>query len=125
MQNEQIKDVIIESYSNIAKNRNIANGCSCSSDSTKNNYADYSNVNGYKKEADLHLGCGLPTEIANIREGDTVVDLGSGAGNDVFVARSIVGERGKVIGVDMTPEMVSRAIENNNKLGFKNVEFFH
>mgnify|MGYP001595757963 FL=1 len=84
---------------------------------------DYSNVHGYVKEADLNLGCGLPTEYAGIKIGDTVVDLGSGAGNDVFIARSIVGEIGKVIGIDMTEEMLEKANRNNQKLGYKNVEF--
>ena len=84
---------------------------------------DYSQVAGYLTEADLSLGCGLPTETANIREGDTVVDLGSGAGNDVFVARRLVGDTGQVIGVDMTPEMVIRAWQNNQKLGYRNVAF--
>jgi arsenite methyltransferase len=84
---------------------------------------DYNKIEGYHKEADLSLGCGIPTEIADIKEGDTVIDLGSGAGNDVFIARKIVGETGKVIGIDMTPEMVIRALQNNQKLGYKNVEF--
>jgi SAM-dependent methyltransferase len=84
---------------------------------------DYASIEGYHKEADLSLGCGIPTEIADIKEGDTVIDLGSGAGNDVFIARKIVGEKGKVIGIDMTPEMVIRALKNNQKLGCKNVDF--
>ena len=74
----------------------------------------------YKRQS---LGCGLPTEIANIHEGDTVIDLGSGAGNDAFIARRIVGDTGKVIGIDMTPEMVIRALQNTQKLSYKNVEF--
>lgn len=84
---------------------------------------DYKNVDGYVSEADLGLGCGLPTEYAGIKKGDTVVDLGSGAGNDVFIARSIVGEEGKVIGIDMTEEMIGKANDNNKKLGYENVEF--
>ena len=71
----------------------------------------------------LNLGCGLPTEFAGIKEGDTVIDLGSGAGNDVFIARSIVGDSGKVIGLDFTDEMLAKANNNNAKLGYKNVEF--
>lgn len=86
---------------------------------------DYAHLAGYEQIADLSLGCGLPTETANIQAGDTVIDLGSGAGNDAFVARGIVGESGRVIGIDMTPEMVSRARENTQRLGFKNVEFAH
>jgi ubiquinone/menaquinone biosynthesis C-methylase UbiE len=71
----------------------------------------------------MGLGCGLPTEFANIKKGDTVVDLGSGAGNDVFVARALTGETGKVIGIDMTQEMIDKANENKEKLGFENIEF--
>ena len=84
---------------------------------------DYSKLDGYVAEADLNLGCGLPTEFAGIKKGDTVIDLGSGAGNDVFIARSIVGDEGKVIGLDFTEEMLAKANKNNAKLGYKNVEF--
>lgn len=80
-------------------------------------------MKGYVEGADLALGCGIPTEFAQIKEGDTVVDLGSGAGNDAFVARALVGTNGKVIGVDMTPAMIDKARENADKLGFNNVEF--
>ena len=83
----------------------------------------YQAVDGYLPEADLGLGCGLPTQHAGIKEGDVVLDLGSGAGIDAFVARRIVGERGRVIGVDMTPEMIALARENAAKLGYGNVEF--
>jgi arsenite methyltransferase len=83
----------------------------------------YQTVEGYLPEADLGLGCGLPTQHAGIEEGDVVLDLGSGAGIDAFVARRIVGERGQVIGVDMTPEMIALARENAKKLGYNNVEF--
>ncbi|HXG39257.1 MAG TPA: arsenite methyltransferase [Bacteroidota bacterium] len=84
---------------------------------------DYSNLDGYVPEADLGLGCGTPTDYAKIKPGETVLDLGSGAGNDVFIVRSILGETGKVIGVDMTEAMVERARQNNVRLGFQNVEF--
>jgi ubiquinone/menaquinone biosynthesis C-methylase UbiE len=84
---------------------------------------DYSQVKGYAPEADMGLGCGLPTEHAFIRRGDTVVDLGSGAGNDCFIAARETGEDGKVIGIDMTPAMVEKAKSNAEKLGFSNVEF--
>ena len=84
---------------------------------------DYSKVSGYAPEADLALGCGLPTEFAQIKKGDTVVDLGSGAGNDCFIARSVTGAEGRVIGVDMTEEMIARARANAAKLGYTNVEF--
>jgi arsenite methyltransferase len=129
MNTEKIKKEIKESYGNIAKG-NIQEGCcgaeaACCSTSDFGNTmsVDYSRIEGYQQDADLALGCGLPTEIANIQKGNTVIDLGSGAGNDVFIARSIVGENGKVIGLDMTPEMVIRALQNNQKLGYKNVEF--
>ncbi|MDZ7604665.1 MAG: arsenite methyltransferase [Cyclobacteriaceae bacterium] len=84
---------------------------------------EYKNVEGHVSEADLGLGCGLPTQFAGIKPGDSVLDLGSGAGNDCFVARAIVGETGKVTGLDFTDAMVAKAIENNEKLGFTNVEF--
>ncbi len=84
---------------------------------------DYENIKGYNKDADLGLGCGIPTQFAEIKPGDHVLDLGSGAGNDCFVARSIVGDSGKVTGLDFTDAMIIKAIENNNKLGFSNIEF--
>jgi len=84
---------------------------------------EYQNINGYNPDADLGLGCGLPTQFANLKIGDHVLDLGSGAGNDCFVARAIVGETGKVTGLDFTEAMVAKAIANNLKLGFTNVEF--
>lgn len=129
MNTKTIKSEIKKSYGDIAKG-NIQIGC-CSTDTgccTTDEFSasmteDYTKVNGYQKNADLSLGCGLPTEIANINEGDTVIDLGSGAGNDVFIARKIVGETGKLIGIDMTPEMVILSLQNNQKLGYKNVEF--
>lgn len=83
----------------------------------------YRDVEGYLADADLGLGCGLPTQHAGIQAGDVVLDLGSGAGIDAFVARRIVGTTGRVIGVDMTPEMLARARENSAKLGYDNVEF--
>lgn len=129
MKTETIKEEIKKSYGAIAKG-NIQAGC-CSTGSGCCNTEEFSTsiaenyevIMGYEKEADLSLGCGLPTEIANIKEGDTVIDLGSGAGNDAFITRRIVGETGRVIGIDMTAEMVIRALQNNQKLGYKNVEF--
>lgn len=85
----------------------------------------YDELNGYVAEADLGLGCGLPTQFAQIKPGDTVVDLGSGAGNDCFVARAETGETGRVIGLDMTPAMIDRARKNTKTLGFTNVEFVY
>lgn len=128
MVHNEIKDQIKKSYGEIAKGNQSIGCCSntacCSPEQLSTSMTgDYSEVKGYQKEADLALGCGIPSEIANIQEGDTVIDLGAGAGNDVFIARKIVGEKGRVIGVDFTPEMVIRALQNNQKMGFENVEF--
>lgn len=127
MKNEnELKQIVKEKYGQIAKD---SGGCSCGCGPSVQaaDFSimkdDYSNVQGYVKDADLNLGCGLPTEYAGIKVGDTVVDLGSGAGNDVFIARAIVGETGKVLGIDMTEEMIEKAVKNNQKLGYKNVEF--
>ena len=84
---------------------------------------DYTTLEGYNPDADLGLGCGIPTQFAKIKEGDTVVDLGSGAGNDAFVARRYAGEKGKVIGVDFSTQMIEKARANVDKLGFNNIEF--
>src|SRR3546814_12487637 len=81
---------------------------------------DYSTLEGYNSDADLGLGCGLPTQFAKISKGDTVIDLGSGAGNDCFVARADTGETGKVIGLDFTPVMIEKARINAEKLGYNN-----
>ena len=83
----------------------------------------YAGVAGHLAEADLNLGCGVPTRHAALAAGETVLDLGSGAGNDVFIARHEVGPEGRVIGVDMTPEMIVKARTNASKLGYDNVEF--
>lgn len=123
------KEMVREKYSQIAtqsKEQNAASCCGAGGCSTVDYTIfaeDYSKLAGYVEGADLALGCGIPTEFAQIKEGNTVVDLGSGAGNDAFVARALVGERGKVIGIDMTPAMVEKARENADKLGFNNVEF--
>ncbi len=126
----QIKLLVKEKYSEIAnqsKEQNLTSCCGatgCGSSEVYNIMADdYSTLEGYNPEADLGLGCGLPTEFAKIKEGDTVIDLGSGAGNDAFVARRLTGEKGKVIGIDFTEAMIARAKENAEKLGLKNVEF--
>lgn len=128
MQVEEAKEYVKQSYGAIAASNESAGCCTdkacCGSDSAVGMNEDYHNLDGYLPDADLSLGCGIPTEIANIKKGDTVLDLGSGAGNDVFVARRIVGETGRVLGVDFTPEMVARAIANNNKLGYENVSFY-
>ena len=121
---ESIKQLVKEKYGEIAKKSAPRESLCCG---TGQNIVimteDYSKVEGYEPDADLGLGCGIPTDIANISQGETVLDLGCGAGNDVFVARSIVGNQGRVIGVDMTAEMIARAEANRKKLGFTNVEF--
>ncbi len=117
---EKPQEAVIEKP---VKKESACCGTSCCSDGTAMIADSYEKLKGYNPDADLGLGCGLPTEHAAIKRGDTVVDLGSGAGNDVFIARAIVGDEGKVIGVDMTPEMISKAEKNKQKLGYKNVEF--
>ncbi len=128
--NAEIKNVVREKYAEIAtqsKDQNAASCCGatgCCSDDVYNIMADdYSQLEGYNPDADLGLGCGLPTEFAKIKEGDTVIDLGSGAGNDAFIARKIAGEKGKIIGIDFTEPMIAKARANAEKLGFNNVEF--
>lgn len=119
--NEQLKAMVKEQYADIAGS---CCGPACCGPSESVSFSeDYSQVKGYVAEADLGLGCGLPTEAALIRTGDRVLDLGSGAGNDVFVARAEVGESGHVIGVDMTPAMIGKANANKDRLGYANVEF--
>jgi len=127
MNAETQKEIIRQKYSEIAvKPENSCCGSSaCCSDDIVDFSENYENLDGYLKDANLGLGCGLPTELAQIQEGNTVVDLGSGAGNDCFIARAIVGESGKVIGVDFTEAMVKKAQQNAEKLGLKNVEFHH
>lgn len=120
----EIKKIVKNKYAEIAEKKS---GSCCSSKQKIVDYTmfqdDYSNFEGYVKEADMGLGCGVPTEHANIKLGDTVLDLGCGAGNDVFVARTFVGKTGKVIGIDMTEEMIAKANRNKEKLGLENVEF--
>src|SRR5690349_14721171 len=107
-----IKEIVKEKYSQIAQQSTQVNRASCCgagscSLATSNIMTeDYAGLNGYVPDADLGLGCGIPTEFAKIKKGDTVVDLGSGAGNDCFVARSVAGEEGKIIGIDMTEAMI-------------------
>ncbi|KAA3639832.1 MAG: methyltransferase domain-containing protein [Bacteroidetes bacterium] len=128
---EEIKNLVKEKYSAIAEQTKSANESSCCGSTCCGpedmDYTvfsdDYTQLDGYNEDADLGLGCGLPTEYAKIKKGDTVVDLGSGAGNDCFVARAETGAEGRVIGVDMTETMVDKARENAKKVGFDNVEF--
>ncbi|MCL5991556.1 MAG: arsenite methyltransferase [Bacteroidetes bacterium] len=126
---EELKELVKEKYGQIARQsskQKAGAGC-CGNGPNTIDYSimgdDYKGIEGYFNDADLGLGCGLPTEFANIKEGETVLDLGSGAGNDVFIARRYVGESGRVIGIDMTQDMIDKAIENNQKLNYNNIEF--
>ncbi|MEE4197452.1 MAG: arsenite methyltransferase [Bacteroidales bacterium] len=130
MMSKNLKALVKEKYSKIANQSKTQNessccgGTGCCSESEISMIGDeYNHVKGYHKNADLGLGCGLPTEFAGIKKGHHVLDLGSGAGNDCFVARSIVGEKGKVTGIDFTEAMTEKALVNNQKLGYPNVEF--
>lgn len=126
---EQLKELVKEKYGQIAlqdkeNNQSSCCGSGCCSTHVYNIMTDdYSKIEGYNPDADLGLGCGLPTEFAKIKKGDTVIDLGSGAGNDAFIARHEAGEDGKVIGIDFTPEMIKKAKYNAEVRGFNNVEF--
>jgi ubiquinone/menaquinone biosynthesis C-methylase UbiE len=128
-QTDAIKEMVKQKYSEIALQDKATNQSSCcgaggcSTEVYNIMSDDYSALTGYNPDADLGLGCGLPTQFAKIRKGDFVIDLGSGAGNDCFVARSEAGDTGKVIGIDFTPAMIEKARINAEKLGYNNVEF--
>jgi len=125
----ELKQLVKDKYSEIAmqeKETNMSSCCGageCSTEVYNIMSDDYTILEGYNSDADLGLGCGLPTQFAKIKKGDVVVDLGSGAGNDCFVARHEVGDTGKVIGIDFTPKMIERARANAEARGFDNVEF--
>ncbi len=130
MQNsDSLKEIVKQKYSEIAlqsKETNQSSCCGaggCSTEVYNIMSDDYTEMEGYNPDADLGLGCGLPTQFAKIKKGDTVIDLGSGAGNDCFIARAETGEDGRVIGIDFTPAMIEKAKLNAQKLGFSNVEF--
>ncbi len=131
MKNEQaLKELVRQKYSELAvqeKSPDTADGCcgttSCCGDVYNVMADDYTQLAGYNPDADLNLGCGLPTQFAKIKPGNTVIDLGSGAGNDVFIARHETGETGKVLGIDFSEAMIAKARKNAEKLGFNNVEF--
>jgi arsenite methyltransferase len=127
MEDTELKEVVKSKYSGIAIEADSLKGCGCGCASDKSDLTNfnenYKSLDGYVAEADLGLGCGIPTEHAGIKKGDVVVDLGSGAGNDVFVARSLVGESGTVVGIDFTEAMLSKANRNLSKLNYKNVYF--
>lgn len=126
---QELKNIVKERYAKIAEQGKAENAASCCGATTPSNKIynimmdDYSGTEGYLADADLGLGCGLPTQFAKIQKGDTVIDLGSGAGNDCFVARHETGVEGKVIGIDFTPIMIQKARANAEKLGYNNVEF--
>jgi len=129
---EQIKEIVRQKYSAIALQDKQSNETSCCGATSAccggtEDYTimadDYKKIEGYNPDADLGLGCGLPTQFAQIKKGDTVIDLGSGAGNDAFIARHEAGETGKIIGVDFTPAMIAKARKNAASLGVNNVEF--
>lgn len=126
---EALKDTVRHKYTQISeqgKNYNARTCCGADGESPKVYNImtdDYSELRGYNADADLGLGCGLPTQFAKISKGDTVIDLGSGAGNDCFVARHETGSEGKVIGIDFTEPMIRKARQNADKLGLNNVEF--
>jgi arsenite methyltransferase len=131
MKPKDIKGIVKEKYGSFAGQSSMGEqqqGCcgpaGCCGDPEFTMIGDeYISVAGYNPDADLGLGCGLPTEYAGIQPGDSVLDLGSGAGNDCFIARTIVGETGKVTGLDFTEEMILKAKQNLAKTGFKNIEF--
>jgi ubiquinone/menaquinone biosynthesis C-methylase UbiE len=129
MKSDYLKKIVKEKYGKIAEKSNSEKSSCCSSSycSPEMDYTvfseNYKNKEGYNPDADLNLGCGIPTDYAGIKAGDHVLDLGSGAGNDCFVTRAIVGETGKVTGLDMTEPMILKARQNCAKLKFKNVEF--
>lgn len=128
---QELKTLVKEKYSGIAhqaKALNLASCCGatscCNDDAVYNIMADdYTTLEGYNADADLGLGCGIPTAFAQINPGNTVIDLGSGAGNDAFLARKATGENGKIIGIDFSETMIEKARENAAKVGFDNIEF--
>ena len=125
----ELKNIVKEKYGKIAiqADNDKSSCCGSSCCGSEVDYTvfseNYEKKEGYNPDADMNLGCGIPTDFAGIREGDHVLDLGSGAGNDCFVARAIVGETGMVTGLDMTEPMIFKARQNCLKLGFKNVGF--
>ena len=126
---DELKELVRQKYSEIAlqdRETNAASCCGaggCSTEVYNIMADDYTQLEGYNPDADLGLGCGLPTQFARIKQGDVVIDLGSGAGNDAFIARAEAGEDGRVVGIDFTPAMIQKAKRNAEVRGFQNVEF--
>ncbi len=130
MKPEDLKLIVQEKYGQIAASSEVSGDKSCGCTPGCCSTVDYTvfsekydHLEGYNRDADLNLGCGIPTEFASLMPGDQVLDLGSGAGNDCFVARAIVGESGSVTGIDFTEPMLLKAEENRKKLGYTNVDF--
>ena len=127
----ELKELVKEKYSQIAnqsRDQNLSSCCGatsscCDSEVYSIMADDYTKLEGYNPDADLGLGCGVPTQYAQIKEGDTIIDLGSGAGNDAFIVRRIAGDKSKIIGIDFSEAMITRARNNVEKLGFTNIEF--
>lgn len=117
---QRFSEIVYQSEEYIEEGCGCGSGCGCQSGTQE---MEYDVEPGYHPNADLGLGTGTPTRYAGIKEGDTVVDLGSGAGMDSFLAREITGAAGKVIGVDMTERMVDKARKNSDTAGYNNVEF--
>jgi arsenite methyltransferase len=128
MKPDRIKETVKEKYSLIARQNSNSQGCcgpsSCCGELEFSMIGDeYLHIEGYVPEADLGLGCGLPTEFSGIKPGDAVLDLGSGAGNDCFVARRLTGAEGSVTGIDFSQDMLIKANLNLEKTGFTNIRF--
>ena len=128
MEEKRLKALVMERYAKIAEQGKAENASSCCGATNPTNKVynimmeDYSLTEGYVEDAKLGLGCGLPTQFAKIKNGYTVIDLRSGAGNDCFVARHETGNEDKVIGIDFTPIMIEKARTNAEKLGLNNVK---
>lgn len=129
MKPSDLKLIVQKKYSEIAtasgsdKSQSCCTGGCCSPGTYTTFSEDYSHLEGYNRDADLSLGCGIPVEFALIKPGDHILDLGSGAGNDCFVARALTGEEGYVTGIDFTEAMVAKAEENRKRLGYTNIGF--
>ena len=131
MEKDAIKNKVKEGYGRVALENRSCCGTASSCCGSSASIQSTGEMIGYSKEemnqvpegANLGLGCGNPVALASLKKGQTVLDLGSGAGFDCFLAAKAVGEKGRVIGVDMTPEMIAKARENAKKGGFGNIDF--
>jgi len=119
VEEDKIKKIVREGYAKIAKKET----CCCGPETGKKLGYTEEELISLSEGTNISLGCGNPVALASLKEGETVLDLGSGMGLDCFIASKKVGEKGKVIGVDMTPEMIDKARENARKGNYKNVEF--